>query len=96
MAILNISYAKIKDADKFRAYVEAAAKLMTAADVEVVARGSFVMTKRGDELNDHITAVFRYPDMASVEAFYGSEAYKKLIPLRDEACEMTIQLYEEL
>jgi|GEM_PF-408986 len=95
MSVLNFSYADIIDDDKFGQYVEAAAVLMEEAGVEVVARGSFRETKRGDEKLPHKAAVFRYADRAAVEAFYSSEKYRALIPLRDQACEMTIQLYDE-
>jgi len=33
--------------------------------------------------------------MNAVEAIYASQEYKNLIPLRDAACDMTINLYEE-
>jgi uncharacterized protein (DUF1330 family) len=95
MSILNFSYADVKDARKFREYAEAAAVLMEEAGVEVVVRGNFSVTMRGEESSPHIAAVFRYPDITAVENFYTSEKYKALIPLRDKACDMTIKLYEE-
>ena len=95
MAVLNFSYALIKDAAKFQDYIHAAAGLMVDAGIEVVVRGRFSHTMRGDERSQHIAAVFRYPDLESLERFYGSEDYKTLIPLRDEACDMTIEIYEE-
>lgn len=95
MTILNFSYADIKDADKFNQYVKAAAVLMEDANVEVVVRGKYTMTMQGDQCTPHVAAVFRYPDKAAIEKFYSSEKYKALIPIRDEACEMTINLYEE-
>lgn len=95
MTVLNFSYADIKDEDKFTAYVKAAALLMEADGVEIVVRGNFVTTMHGVKVDPHIAAVFRYSDMAAVERFYNSEEYKALIPLRDEACDMTINLYQE-
>ncbi|QUS56793.1 DUF1330 domain-containing protein [Pseudovibrio brasiliensis] len=95
MSVLNFSYATIKNMGQFQQYVQAAAALMEEAGVEVIVRGKFSQTKRGDELLPHIAAVFRYKDLQSLEDFYTSVAYKKIIPLRDEACEMTIQVYEE-
>lgn len=95
MPVLNFSYANIKDMEKFKEYVKSAAILMEEAGVEVVVRGNFSMTMRGDESAPHIAAVFRYTDKAAVDRFYTSEKYKALIPLRDEACDMTINLYEE-
>ncbi len=95
MTVLNFSYATIKNAEKFQQYLEAAAALMEDANVEVVVRGGFSKTMAGGNSAPHIVAVFRYPDMAAAERIYTSEQYKALIPLRDEACDMTINLYEE-
>ncbi len=95
MAVLNFSYAAVKDIDAFKSYVQQAAILMEASGVEIIVRGEYAATKRGEKLSPHIAAIFRYPDMATAEAFYTSEAYLKLIPLRDKACEMTIQFYNE-
>ncbi len=95
MSILNFSYADIKDMDKFQQYVKAAASLMEEAGVEVLVRGQFSEVMRGDEKKPHIVAVFRYSDRAAVERFYSSEKYQAIIALRDEACVMTIHLYDE-
>ncbi len=95
MAILNFSYAEIKDSDKFMEYVKAAGCLIEEAGIEVVVRANYSNTMRGDKRAPHVAAVFRYPDQAAVEKFYTCDKYRALIPLRDEACEMTIQLYEE-
>lgn len=94
MAILNFSYATVKDSEKFQQYIEQAARLMQDYPVETIVRGEFLKTQRGQALPAHITAVFRYPDLATAEAFYQSAAYQQLIPLRDAACDMTIQFYE--
>ena len=95
MPVLNFSYATIKNADKFQAYVKAAAELMADMNVEVVVRGQYSETYRGEEKSAHIAAIFRYPDMETAKGFYTSKRYEPLIPLRDEACDMTIHFYEE-
>lgn len=95
MTILNFSYAIIKDEAAFQRYIHKAAILMEAANVEVVLRGKYVETKEGEPKPNHITAVFRYPDMAAARGFYSSDDYKALIPLRDQACDMTVHFYEE-
>lgn len=95
MSILNFSYADVKDLQKFQQYVQAAAVLMKQHNVEVVLRGEYTQTLRGDEKAPHITAIFRYPDMEAAEAFYNSPAYHAIIPLRDAACTMTIHFYKE-
>ncbi|MGR1582587.1 DUF1330 domain-containing protein [Thalassobius sp. S69A] len=95
MPVLNFSYAEIKDTQKFREYVSAAAALMTQHNVEVVVRGEFERTMQGSEKTPHIAAVFRYPSMEAAQAFYGSPEYQAIVPLRDAACTMTIHFYRE-
>jgi len=40
-------------------------------------------------------AVVRFPDTAALKTWYQSPAYQALIPLRDEAVDMTLVAYEE-
>ncbi|WP_103070603.1 DUF1330 domain-containing protein [Aquimarina sediminis] len=95
MGIINISTAIVKDETLFREYINKAAQLMKEQEVEVVCRGKYVETMRGSNLEKHIVAVFRYKDKKALEYFYNCESYKKIISLRDKACEMTIQIYSE-
>jgi len=39
--------------------------------------------------------IVRFPDQAALKAWYDSEGYRALIPLRDEAAEMTLVAYSE-
>lgn len=95
MTMLNFSYAVVKDAKKFQEYIKAASEVMAGEDIEIVVRGDYSKTVRGDESSAHIAAVFRYPDMSTFDRIYSSEEYQAIIPLRDQACDMTIKLYEE-
>jgi uncharacterized protein (DUF1330 family) len=49
----------------------------------------------GQEAREHIVAVFRFANLDEVRRFYEAAAYQPLVTLRDAACDMTIQLYEE-
>lgn len=95
MPVLNFSYADVKDTQKFQEYVAAAAALMKQRGIEVIVRGKYAKTMQGDEKSPHIAAVFRYPNMEAAQAFYNSEEYLAIIPLRDAACIMSIYFYEE-
>lgn len=94
MGIINISTAIVKDEKLFQEYIQKAALLMKEQNVEVICRGKYVETMRGDTHSHHIVAVFKYANKNALNHFYTCEEYKKLIPLRDKACEMTIQIYE--
>lgn len=95
MPVLNISTAVIKDRAAFLKYVEQAAILLQAHGVEVLCRGRHVETMLGQEASGHIVAVFRFANLDEVRRFYEGPAYQPLVTLRDAACDMTIQLYEE-
>lgn len=93
MKIINISTAIIKDEILFKEYVSKASVLMKEQNVEVVCRGKQV---EGTDTVPHIMAIFRYDDRKAFDHFYTCEPYQKLVPLRNKACEMTIQVYSEL
>ncbi|MET1416407.1 DUF1330 domain-containing protein [Roseibium sp. HPY-6] len=95
MPVLNFSYATIKDMAAFKMYVEKASVLMQRHDVETVVRGTYRTAFNGTSKPPHFTAVFRYKDMESAMRFYRSDAYQDLVELRDAACDMEIQFYDE-
>lgn len=95
MPVLNFSYATIKDRAVFKEYVEKASALMQCHNIETVVRGTYRTAFRGTSKGPHYAAVFRYEDMESAMRFYRSDAYRDLIELRDAACDMEIQFYDE-
>ncbi len=96
MKIINVSTALIKNGELFKEYIAKAAVLMNEQEVEVVCRAKYVETLQGAKQGDHIMAIFKYKNMEAFDYFYGCKAYKKIVPLRDKACEMTINVYSEL
>jgi uncharacterized protein (DUF1330 family) len=95
MTVLNIAFTEIKDAEKMQEYIAGAAPLMQEYGAEVVVRGRYLKTIVGEGKTPHITRVFRFPDMATAEAFYGCDEYKALIPVREAAGKMSFNFYEE-
>lgn len=95
MTVLNIAFTEIRDADKMQAYIEAAAPLMKEFGAEVVVRGRYLKSLLGEDKGEHIAGIFRFPNMATAEEFYGCDRYLALISLRDEAGKMTFNFYEE-
>ncbi|MEM9477658.1 MAG: DUF1330 domain-containing protein [Pseudomonadota bacterium] len=92
---LNLSFARIKDADLFVQYVEKAGELMRRYDVKVFARGAFEAVIAGPAEAVSVGAVFRYRDMETARAFFASEEYRALLPLREAACDMMVVLIPE-
>jgi uncharacterized protein (DUF1330 family) len=95
MTVLNVAFAKIRDAKKMQEYAKAAAPIMKQFGAEVIVRGNYVKTLLGDQKQSHVTGIFRFPDMDIAEQFYGCPAYAALIPLREQAGAMELHFYEE-
>lgn len=93
--IINVSTALIKDENLFKEYVGKASELMKEQEVETVCRGKYIESTKGGKQGPHIMAIFKYKDRAAFDYFYRCESYKKLIPLREKSCEMTIHVYDE-
>jgi len=94
MTAFFVATSRIKDPQKYAEYGANAGATFAAFGGQLVVRG-----KAGDVLagaSDHQTiAVVRFPDTAAINGWYNSPAYQALIPLRDEAVDMTLVTYEE-
>jgi len=94
MPAFVIATLAVRDGAKMKRYSEAAAPTIAAAGGEMVLRGAKVRALAGAADGHGAAGVIRFPDMAAVERWYGSDAYQALVPLRDEACVMTLTAYE--
>jgi len=84
----------IKDAEKFQEYAGKAAQTFAPFSGELVVRGKAGDTLAGSSTHQAV-GVVRFPDMAALKAWYRSPDYQALIPLRDDAVDMTLVTYEE-
>lgn len=41
-----------------------------------------------------MSAVIKFPDIAAAKSWYASDAYQQIIPLREEAWDMSLVLHE--
>ncbi len=96
MKIINISTAYIKDENLFKEYLTKAGVLIKEQGVEVICKGKYVASTSGLNQGPYIMAIFKYKDRAAFDYFYACEAYQAILPLRDQACEMNIQVYTEI
>lgn len=93
MTVFVVSRAEIKDPEKMKAYAAAAKGTLDAAGAQLVARGAFAKSV-GKEDAAHMTGVFEFPDLAAFDTWLESDAYTQIIPLREEACDMTFTVYQ--
>lgn len=94
MAAYFIAHGTLKDPKKMEEYVaksgpifaEHGGHFLTVGEVKTVLTGSHGHKR---------TAIFVFPDVASAEACYNSEAYRALWPLRHEAGDFDFIVMEE-
>ncbi len=94
MAAFFVSTVTVKDKEKFQQYAKRAAETFAPHGGELVLRGQFDAVLAGED-NHHAVGIVRFPDRAALSAWYGSDEYQALIPLRDKAAEMTLVAYSE-
>lgn len=87
-----ISTLRVKDPEKLKQYAAATGPTIAAHGGELLLRGAFHKSLTGVG-EPHMAGIIRFPDMAALEHWYDSKEYQALIPLRDEACDMTLLAY---
>ena len=93
MPAFFIATSKIKNADKFADYGAKAGKTLAAHGGTLLIKGKAAETLAG-QADHQAVGVIRFADMQALNAWYHSPEYQALIPLRDEAVEMTLTTYE--
>jgi uncharacterized protein (DUF1330 family) len=83
---------RINDAAKWNTYREAVLATLKPFDGVLVARGHGPLVLCGDA-DETDMVIIRFPSIDAVEQWYRSPAYQALIPLRDEAADVTIVGY---
>lgn len=84
-----IGHITVRDPAKWREYCSGVPATLRPFGGEVVFRGALRQVFHGDHAHAN-TVVIRFPDVAAVSAWHGSEAYQALIPLRNEAADVTL------
>ena len=93
MAAYLIGHIKIKDPLKWETYRDQVPATLAPWNAELVFRGKAFAVLGGEHAHTD-TVVIRFPDPASLRGWFESPAYQALIPLRQEAAEVTLIGYE--
>jgi len=94
MPAFFIAQVKLKDGEKFQDYGGKAKAIFAEYGAQLVARGKATGSIAGD-LSHDAAAILKFPDMQKLEAAFASDAYRAIVPLRDEAADITIVKYEQ-
>ncbi|MCC6658634.1 MAG: DUF1330 domain-containing protein [Rhodocyclaceae bacterium] len=93
MAAYLIGHIKIKDPLKWETYRDQVPATLAPWNAELVFRGKAFAVLGGEHAHTD-TVVIRFPDPASLRGWFESPAYQALIPLRQQAAEVTLIGYE--
>lgn len=93
MTAFFIATVTIKDPEKFQEYARQAGATFAAHGGEPVMRGRLDSMLTGGEAGHQTVGIVKFPDAAALSAWHASSAYQAIIPLRDEAADVTIASY---
>ena len=94
MTAFFLARAEIKDPAKFQEYGQKAGPTIKHYGGEFLVRGKLTELLTEGSAST-VAAVAKFPDAEAAAAWYRSPDYQALIPLRDEAADMTIAVYED-
>ncbi len=93
MAAFVIGHITIKNPGKYAEYRSKVPATLAPWGGEVVFRGRRIATLSGKDLHGD-AVVIRFPDAAAATGWYASSAYQSLIPVREQAAEIVLAIYE--
>lgn len=94
MAAYFIAHGTLKNPEKMLEYVDRSGPIVARFGGEFISVGEVKAVLTGSHRHKR-TAIFKFPDVASVEAWYNSDDYRALWPLRNEAGDFDFIAVEE-
>jgi uncharacterized protein (DUF1330 family) len=92
MAAFFVANVTIKNPDKFQEYAQKSGATFAPYGGETVLRGKLNGTLAGTA-NHQAVGIVKFPSAEALASWFNSPQYQAIIPLRDEAAEMTITTY---
>ena len=94
MSALFLSRVRIKDQNKFQIYLQRSKELASQHGAELLASGKTPRTLSGETAPHQLAVIVKFPSMEELNAWHDSDAYQDLVPLRKEASDQEITVYE--
>ncbi|MBX3567537.1 MAG: DUF1330 domain-containing protein [Rhizobiaceae bacterium] len=94
MAAYFIAHGTLKNPEKMLEYVDRSGPVVARFGGEFISVGAVKAVLTGSHRHKR-TAIFKFPDVASIEAWYNSDDYRALWPLRNEAGDFDFIAVEE-
>lgn len=95
MSTCVIGHISIRDPDKWAEYRKLVPATLLPFHGKVLLRGRRLGVLCGEHPHTD-TVVLEFPDAAAAQGWYRSRAYQTLIPLREQAAEVTLIHFETL
>jgi uncharacterized protein (DUF1330 family) len=93
MTAYVIGHITVKDPEKWQEYRTKVPATLVPWGGELVLRGRRVALLTGEHAHAD-AVVIQFPDVNSANGWYHSVAYQALIPVREQAAQMTLICYE--
>ena len=84
----------VKDSAKWAEYRSKVPDTLAPWNAELMLRGKLATVLSGTHMHTD-TVVIRFPDLAAAQGWHTSAAYQALVPLRQQAADVTLLLYED-
>jgi len=93
-SVYVVGHISVKNAEMWAEYRSQVPATLESWAAELVLRGKLISVLAGKHPHSDIV-VIRFPDKDAVNGWYSSPAYQALTPLREQAAEMVVLVYEE-
>lgn len=93
MTAYMIATIAVKDPVTFQTYLAETQRVAAPYGARLVFRGQTAQALTGDPADHGIVVVVEFPSHQKLDEWYRSDAYRPLIPLREEAADMTMVSY---
>ncbi len=95
MSAFFIANVSVKNPELFQEYAKKAGESIAPFGGVVMARGKTEGVLEGN-CNHKAVGIVEFPDMESLDRWYNSDDYQKIIPLRDHAADINIIKYASI
>lgn len=93
MAAYLVGHIKVIDEELWNQYVAGVAESITHYEAKIIFRGKLDKILAGKHQYD-LAVVIEFNNQYTIDAWYESEKYQALIPLRDKAADVVITTYK--
>jgi len=95
MAAYLVGHITVKDEELWQQYVSGVQESLASFDSEIVFRGKLASVLAGEHEHD-LVVVIKFPDQSTLNEWFISDLYQRLIPVRDRAADLVITTYNDL